>query len=231
MTHTTCSVTKISSLTPAIYEVILTPPAAVDYKPGQYLKVVMSDEDARPFSIANAPHQTPELVLHIGATPENPYAWEVMEKLRNQDSIVVDIPDGSAFYQASNRPVILLAGGTGFSYVHSILQSALHQSPDKAIDLYWGVRSQADLYCVAQLNALSEQHANFNFKPVVQFPEDSWQGLSGWVHKAVIDNTSNLADYDVYVAGRFEMAKVVRDDFTALGFPSEQLFGDAFSYL
>ena len=46
-----------------------------------------------------------------------------------------------------------------------------------------------------------------------------------------MSETVNLDNYDVYVAGRFEMAKVVRDDFFALGLSQQQLIGDAFEYL
>jgi aquacobalamin reductase/NAD(P)H-flavin reductase len=35
----------------------------------------------------------------------------------------------------------------------------------------------------------------------------------------------------VYVAGRFEMAKTVREDFTVRGLKVENLFGDAFAFI
>ena len=231
MAHITCNVKTISPLTPTVYEVVLTPESPVEFQAGQYLKVVMSEDDQRPFSIANAPHQQESLVLHIGATPENPYAWEVMQKLQSESSVTVEIPDGSAYVRDSERPILLLAGGTGFSYVHSILLSVLHHNPDKAVTLYWGVRQVEDLYHIDALNALADAHSGFDFRPVIQHPNEQWQGLTGWVHKTVMEQEADLNQYDVYVAGRFEMAKVVRDDFSAAGFPADQLYGDAFSYL
>lgn len=231
MAHTLCNVTAITALTSAVYEVVLSPSTAIQHQAGQYLKVIMGDDDARPFSIANPMHESNELTLQIGAHPDNPYAWQVLEKLRQSESIVIDAPHGNAFFRDNQRPLLLLSGGTGFSYTYAILQQALKTDPERNIQLFWGVRQQQDFYCLEHLNQLLKQHTNFNFHPVVEHPEPEWKGLSGWVHKAVISETNNLDNYDVYVAGRFEMAKVVRDDFFALGLSQQQLIGDAFEYL
>lgn len=231
MAHITCKIEKISPLTQVVFEVTLSPEAPLEFTAGQYIKVVMSEGDERPFSIANAPHQTESLMLQIGATPENPYAWEVMERLRSEDEIAITEPAGNAFVRDSERPLLLIAGGTGFSYTYSIVQSVLHQYPQKAVTLYWGVRHIDDLYYIDKLNQLAKQHKGFIFHPVVEFPNDDWRGLTGWVHQAVISNQSDLIQHDVYVAGRFDMAKTVRDDYTALGLPADQLYGDAFDYL
>lgn len=231
MAHVNCKVKSITPLTDVVFEVVLTPEVSVDFRPGQYLQVVMTEEDQRPFSIANPAQQNDILVLHIGATPENPYAWEVLEKMRNDEQITVNVPDGNAFFQTTERPTLLIAGGTGFSYVNSILYSVLHNAPNQSITLYWGVRNEADLYHKAELESLANKHSNFTFKPVVENADSDWSGLTGRVHEAAMDNEPQLADYDVYVAGRFEMAKVIRDDFTAKGCDAKHIFGDAFAYL
>lgn len=231
MAHVNCKVNSITPLTPVVYEVILTPEVSIDFRPGQYLQVVMGEDDQRPFSIANPAHQNDRLILHIGATEDNPYAWEVLQKMRAEQAVIVNVPDGNAFYQASDRPALLIAGGTGFSYVNSILRSVLHDTPEQAITLYWGVRHEADLYHKAELEALAQQHQNFTFKPVVENAEPSWKGLTGRVHEAAMEKESQLTEYDVYVAGRFEMAKVIRDDFTARGCEAKHIIGDAFAYL
>ena len=69
------------------------------------------------------------------------------------------------------------------------------------------------------------------FIPVIELPEKEWVGKTGWVHQAVLADLQNLSTYQVYVAGRFEMAKVVRDDFIKQGLPIDCLFGDAYAYI
>jgi aquacobalamin reductase/NAD(P)H-flavin reductase len=66
---------------------------------------------------------------------------------------------------------------------------------------------------------------------VVEIPEKNWAGKTGWVHQVVLADIKDLATYQVYVAGRFEMAKVVRDDFIKQGLPITSLFGDAYAFI
>lgn len=77
-----CRVEELREYVDTIWHVALTPQQAVSFKPGQYLLVVMSDSDKRPFSIANSPTRSGVLELQIGATPENAYAGQVLAHAR-----------------------------------------------------------------------------------------------------------------------------------------------------
>ncbi|MFA0521062.1 NAD(P)H-flavin reductase, partial [Vibrio sp. 10N.222.55.E8] len=106
--------------------------------------VEMGDKDKRPFSIASSPcrHQG-ELELHIGAAEHNAYASEVVEAMKKAQAeggnIAIDAPHGDAWVkEESERPLLLIAGGTGFSYVRSILDHCIAQNSKKEIHLYWG---------------------------------------------------------------------------------------------
>ncbi|WP_299083765.1 NAD(P)H-flavin reductase [uncultured Paraglaciecola sp.] len=227
-----CKVEKIESLTDTVKRIVLTPITPLSFVAGQYLQVVMNENDKRPFSIANAPRANGSIELHIGAEPGNQYAGQVLEKMQEGESILVEGGLGEAcFVQNDTQATILLAGGTGFSYTLSILQQLLSQPKSAPILLYWGTRTKQDMYAFDELNTLAQQHPHFSFIPVVEQAETNWSGKTGWVHKAVLEDIPNLANYQVYVAGRFEMAKVVRDDFTSQGLPLTSLFGDAYAYI
>lgn len=228
----TCRIVSIDALTPMVYRVLLEPPQAVKFEAGQYLQVVMGERDKRPFSIASCPSNPELFELHIGAHPDNRYATEVMERLQTQTTITVEAPLGNAFYQANNdRPLILVAGGTGFSYTWSILQSHLQSGSRRPITLYWGGRERADLYFHQQLLELAERYEHFSYRPVVENVNGEWKGAVGLVHHAVLAEQSDLSEADVYVAGRFEMVRVIRDDFHANGLPLNQLYGDALAFI
>lgn len=225
---------KLESLTPTVYLVQLQLPEPLQFQAGQYLQVVMGERDKRPFSIASAPQAngSEQLDLHIGATPDNRYAWDVITQLREQGEMTIEAPLGAAFYRADEqRPIILVAGGTGFSYTWSILQAHLANGCKTPLTLYWGGRVRADLYYHEQLQALAKQYQNFHYRPVVEEAEANWQGALGLVHHAVMAEQDDLAAAHVYVAGRFEMVRVVRDDFHARGLPLSQLFGDALAFI
>lgn len=227
-----CRVSACEQLTTMVYRVILELPEALAIGAGSYLQVVMSEQDKRPFSIATAAGSQRQLELQIGALPDNPYAYEVIERTRQQGSLLIEAPLGNACWQGdSERPLILVAGGTGFSYAWSILQSYLATDKQQPITLYWGVRSEADLYYHQRLQQLSEHYDHFYYRPVVEHASDSWCGAQGLVHLAVLAEQTDLAEADVYVAGRFAMVRVVRDSFHAQGLPLSQLYGDALAYL
>ncbi len=231
MSEIVCKVERISPLTDAVYKVELTPPDAMEFKAGQYVLVHMGEKDQRPFSIANAGNDNHRIELHIGADPDNTYAGEVLERMQKTGEITLSGGHGEAFLQPNGMPMVLIAGGTGFSYAYSILQQHLASDDSTPITLYWGGRHAQDLYLADELRALAKQHEKFTFVPVVEFAADSWHGRTGWVHHAVMADHADLSHLQVYVAGRFEMAKTVREDFTVRGLKKENLYGDAFAFI
>jgi aquacobalamin reductase/NAD(P)H-flavin reductase len=227
-----CKVEKIEALTDTIKRIVLMPDSPINFIAGQYLQIVMGDNDKRPFSIANAPRADGSIELHVGAEPGNQYVGQVIENMIKNGVIKVEGGLGEAFLKPSDaQTTILLAGGTGFSYTLSLLQQLLSKPLEASVQLYWGTRTINDMYAFDELVILAREHPLFSFIPVIELPEKDWQGKTGWVHQAVLEDIPDLATYQVYVAGRFEMAKVVRDDFIRQGLPITSLFGDAYAFI
>jgi aquacobalamin reductase/NAD(P)H-flavin reductase len=231
MTFINTRVLSIEPLSPHVLKVTLDAKQPVAFKAGQYLQVVMSEQDKRPFSIANMPQHSHLLELHIGATPKNSYAFEVIQRARDTQSLNVEAGLGDAFLRESDMPAIIIAGGTGYSYAKSILLDCLQCQPNRQVDLYWGAKKQADLYELSRLTQLATVHKNFNFNPVVESPETRWNGKTGLVHQAVLSDFPTFKNKQVYVAGRFEMAALIKTEFLPLGLSQDCLFGDAFAFL
>ncbi len=132
-----CKVKSIEPLACNTYQILLHPETPVAFKAGQYLMVEMGEKDKRPFSIASSPcRHEGELELHIGAAEHNAYASEVVEAMKKAQAedgdIAIDAPHGDAWVkEESDRPLLLIAGGTGFSYVRSILDHCIAQNSKK----------------------------------------------------------------------------------------------------
>lgn len=228
-----CKIASVESITDTVFRVRLIPQEPVSFLAGQYLLVVMDERDRRPFSIASTPMEGDAIELHIGASELNLYAMAVMDRLLMEKSINVDIPHGDAWLrQDSDRPMLLIAGGTGFSYVNSILMTALAQQPTRKIYLYWGGREAQHLYDIGRLESLTLQYPNLDVVPVVEQPDEEWRGRTGTVLTAVLADFGSLADYDIYIAGRFEMVKIARDHFSLeRGADVTRMFSDAFAFI
>ncbi|KOC88680.1 NAD(P)H-flavin reductase [Winslowiella iniecta] len=233
MTTLSCKVTSVEAITDTVYRVRLVPEADFSFRAGQYLMVVMDERDKRPFSLASTPMEKEIIELHIGASELNLYAMAVMERIQQQREITVDIPHGDAWLrEEGERPLILIAGGTGFSYARSILLTALAQQPQRDIAIYWGGRELKHLYDLDELNALAVKHPNLKVIPVVEQPEEGWEGRNGTVLTAVMQDYGTLSEHDIYIAGRFEMAKIARDRFCAeRGALEAHMYGDAFAFI
>lgn len=233
-----CIVKSIEPLASNTYRILLHPESPVAFKAGQYLTVVMGEKDKRPFSIASSPcRHHGELELHIGAAEHNAYAIEVVDimqkSLDDGSKVSIEAPHGDAWIREdSDRPLLLIAGGTGFSYVRSILDHCIAQNNSKNIYLYWGARDECQLYAIEELNEIASNHSNIHFIPVVEQADSSWKGKRGNVLAAIDEDFDLLDDYDIYIAGRFEMAGAAREQFTqSKGAKSEQMFADAYAFI
>jgi len=231
MSIVTCKVSSIEKLNDFLYRIFLQPQQAASYKAGQYVSVVMGEKDKRHFSIANAPRD--ELIeLHIGATPENSYAMPVVEKMQSEGLVDVEIGNGEAYLrEESTRPIVVVAGGTGFAYAKSIVEQVIALQLTNPVHLYWGVKESAHFYLQETASGWANNHENIHFHPVIELADPQWVGHQGYVHNAVLKDISDLSAFDVYVVGRFEMAKVVREDFVKQNGSVEHIYGDAFAFI
>lgn len=233
MTTLRCKVNSVDAITDTVYRVRLLPEGDFLFQAGQYLMVVMDERDKRPFSMASTPSEHEFIELHIGASELNLYAMAVMDRILKEQEIVVNMPHGDAWLREDeDRPLILIAGGTGFSYVRSILLTALARNPQREIAIYWGCREEKHLYDLTELEGLTLQHQKLRVDAVVEQPEEAWRGRSGTVLTAVMQDYSSLSGHDIYIAGRFEMARIARDLFcNERGALVDHMFGDAFSFI
>jgi len=191
----------------------------------------MSEEDKRPFSIASSPCD--ELIeLQIGAFGADSYPMQVIERIKESNSVTIEIPLGKAALRVdSERPLLLIAGGTGFSYIKSMFEYLANKKTAREVVVYWGLRDPSACYELDKTAQIVNSLSNGSFNPVVETPHDDWEGRIGMVHKVVMKEIDNLQDYDIYIAGRFDMVGVVRDDFVGQGADINHMYADAFAYI
>jgi len=199
------------------------------FKAGQYLQVVMADGDRRNFSMANAARHNDGAELHIRHVAGGKFSIETLSKLSVGDTLQVELPYGDFYLRASDRPVIMLASGTGFAPIKAMVETAIHAGHHRPMHLYWGARRHKDIY-LADLTARWAQRLPwFSFTPVLSEPGASWCGRTGLVHNAVREDHASLADTEVYACGNPMMVSAAQQAFTAShGLPEAQFFADAF---
>jgi CDP-4-dehydro-6-deoxyglucose reductase len=214
-----------------IVELRLPQSERLQYLAGQYLDIIMKDGQRRSFSMANPPHADEALQLHI-RNYGGVFSQHAFERMRERDILRFEGPYGSFFLREdSDKPIILLASGTGFAPIKAIVEHALHTASKRPMALYWGGRKRSDLYLHDLAQRWSAEHG-VRFVPVLSdpLPDDAWQGRTGLVHKAVMEDCADLSGFQIYACGNPLMVEAARTEFTALcGLPEGEFFCDAFT--
>ena len=198
---------------------------------GQYLDILLDDGTRRSFSFANSPHDNEFIQLHIRLIPGGQYTTHVFTQMKEGDEIKFEAPLGSFFLrEEGDKPIIFVAGATGFAPVKSMIENAFYNGTKRRMLLYWGVRARKDLYMADLPERWQKEHDNFTFIPVLSEPgpDDNWQGRTGFVHEAILQDHPDLSGFQVYACGSLQMVQVARPSFTAQGLPEEACFSDAF---
>src|ERR1700761_2852792 len=199
------------------------------FKAGQYLQVVMEDGDRRNFSLANAAPDNDGAELHIRHVPGGKFSMQTLSKLSVGHPLQIEVPFGDFYLRASERPVILLASGTGFAPIKSIIETAIHTGQHRPMHLYWGARTRGDIYLADLPARWAERVPWFSFTPVLSEPLSSWTGRTGLVHDAIAEDHHDLSHADVYACGNPLMVNAAQHDFVeSRGLPDAQFFADAF---
>ncbi len=231
-----CRVEKLEKCAHDVMVVKIKLPATerLQFLAGQYIDFLLKDGKSRSYSLANPPHDDALLELHIRHISGGLFSDQVFSTLKERDILRLKGPLGSFFIREdSDLPIIFVAGGTGFAPIKGMLEHAFAAHMDRQMVLYWGVRALKDLYMAERPQQWQREHPNFSFIPVLSNPEpeDQWQGRTGYVHEAVLEDFADLSGYQVYACGAPIMVDSAHGAFTAKrGLNEDAFFADSFVY-
>jgi len=200
---------------------------------GQYVDFLLEDNRRRSFSMANPPQEPERLELHVRRVAGGDFTRRVFEDLGERSLLRLEGPLGGFWLREGlDRPIVMVAGGTGFAPIKSMLRHLMYTGTERPVRLYWGVRRPRDLYEAKRVHQWAAEHDWLSFVPVMSepLPEDDWHGRRGWVHEAVLEDYPSLAEVDVYAAGPPPMIAVIQELFPAQGLPQGRLFFDSFEF-
>jgi CDP-4-dehydro-6-deoxyglucose reductase len=227
---------RVESLQRAAHDIIilslrLPVGETFDFRAGQYIDILLPDGGRRSYSIANAPEQQGTLELHIRHVPGGRFTGQVFERMKVKDILRFEGPRGGFFLrEESDSPVILIASGTGFAPIKAIVEHTLAKNMTRPLRIYWGCRTEADLYLPALPAAWAAEQPHIRFIPVLSAADANWRGRSGLVHQAVMRDYPDLSRHEVYACGNPAMIDSARREFVArCQLPEAAFFADAFT--
>ena len=231
-----CRIESIDKPAPDVAVVKLKLPAneRLQYLAGQYIDFLLKDGHRRSFSLATPPHADQLLELHIRHTPGGFFTDPLFTTYKGREILRFEGPLGTFYLREDNdKPVIFLAGGTGFAPIKAIIEHMLFHRVPREMVLYWGARAKRDLYLPDLPGTWQQASPNFTYIPVLSepFPDDEWHGRTGFVHQAVLDDFGDLSGYQVYACGAPAMIDVARKSVTATrGLPPDDFVADSVTY-
>ncbi|MFY9327068.1 MAG: 2Fe-2S iron-sulfur cluster-binding protein [Georgfuchsia sp.] len=225
---------SLEHVAPNVLIIMLSLPTteSFDFRAGQYITLLFKGGERRDFSLANAPHETGQVQLHIRLAEGSLSTRMFTEVLKKGDILDFEGPIGAfQLNPDSTKPIIMLAGSTGFAPIKSILDDMAHRGVRRGVHLYRGARNRAELYLPQLAEHWSQAIPDFTHVPVLSdpTPECEWHGRSGLVHEAVLQDFADLSAFEVYACGAVAMLEAARHDFIAHGLPHEAFFADAFT--
>jgi CDP-4-dehydro-6-deoxyglucose reductase, E3 len=229
-------VTALEKMSPDVMLVKLQLPAndVMQFHAGQYVEFMLRDGARRSYSMANAPHTliagTPTIELHIRHMPGGKFTDHAFSAMK--EILRIEGPFGSFYLRESDKPIVMLASGTGFAPIKALIEHMQFKNITRPTTLYWGGRRPEDLYMHDWVMAQVADMPHLTYIPVISnaTAEDAWTGRTGFVHKAVIEDFASLAGHQVYACGApIVIDSALADYTTQRGLPVDEFYADSFT--
>jgi CDP-4-dehydro-6-deoxyglucose reductase len=208
----------------------LPPEAQLLYRAGQYVNILLPDGGHRSFSMASRPH--PQAIdFHIRRIPQGRFTNGHATQLRPGDTLPVELPLGNfCYHEEDYRPLLMVATGTGLAPIKSILESLMGNDDCPPVSLYWGMRSEADLYLHDEIQRWAERLCDFRYVPVLSRAGTGWTGRRGYVQQAVMEDFDDLSEHAIYLCGSPAMIADAKREFLARNASIDHLYSDSFTF-
>jgi len=235
MTQVVCSASlhKLDALTGNVYRVILQLESVADFKPGQYMEIKVAENSWQAFSLACLPGSN-QVELHIQYLPESENSVALFNQLKSEQSIQVRLASGECVLQGKDRPLTLVAAGTGFAQIKALVESLIEKNWQSPINFYWAAKSPAGLYDLETALAWQKKLADFTLVAIVEEAPEDWQGEVGRVTDVLAsdyDEANSAAKIEGFVCGSPNMVYGVEDLLMEQGMPPRGLLSDAHAYM
>ena len=239
-------VMSLEKLSHDVMRVKLQLPAndVVQYHAGQYVEFILRDGARRAYSMGNAPHtlqapsaegapaNPPVIELHIRHMAGGKFTDHVFGAMKEKEILRIEGPFGSFYLRESDKPIVMLASGTGFAPIKALIEHMQFIGNQRPAVLYWGGRRPADLYLDEWVKERLAEMPNLRYVPVISdaLPEDAWTGRKGFVHQAVVDDLADMSAYQVYACGAPIVVDSAKRDFVAKSrLPEDEFYADSFT--
>lgn len=199
----------------------LREPPRLEFKAGQFVSIAVTDASGaalprRSYSIASQSDE-PERLRFIIRVIAGGAASDHLMTLAPGDELALTGPYGFFVLDASHAgDVVFGATGTGMAAVMPMLGELAARPAAGRRFVYWGVRSEEDLFARAEIEALSAR-AGATLAIHLTAPGPTWTGARGRITSAILDALPGLATPTFYLVGNGAMITELKGALVARG--------------
>lgn len=225
-------VERISDTTALLLVDVSGMPEPITFKAGQYAQLkVPGTAFWRSYSFAHAPREDgrAEIEFLVRLLPSGAMSDYLRDRAQPGDRIEVRASKGSFYARDVQRPVVLMAGGTGLSAIIAIAEQLVRDGCRHPIRLNYGVTHARDLALVSRLEQLADRCSSFSWRAIVTQPSSDWKGPVGLVTDLLDDVDLHGGDIDLYLCGPAAMVNATRRWLNAHGIHKANLYYERFT--
>jgi NAD(P)H-flavin reductase/hemoglobin-like flavoprotein len=196
---------------PDLAVLTIRPDQPLRYTPGQYLAVQVPRWPRvwRNFSIANAPRENGLIDLHVRGVRGGMVSGSLVHNTRPGDTLLLGQACGQMTASADPaRDLLCIAGGTGLAPIKAIIEGVISASQPgrrRKIVLYFGARTEEDLYDLPDLRVLEWIYSPLTVIPVVSHQAD-FEGIKGMLPD-VATHYASCQESEILVSGPGAMVR------------------------
>jgi propane monooxygenase reductase subunit len=215
-------------------ELAISEPADFSFRPGQYVDLGVPGTDLRRSFSTACRCDSERLEFMIKRYAGGRFSGALGDGLTAGDELSFTGPYGAFYLRSSDRPIVMIAGGSGMAPELALLREMAEQGGvDRPVRFFYGARTVADLFYRSEIERLGEALGDFAYVEALSAPdEEPWEGATGFVHEvagaAVRDE--GLSDFDAYLCGPPPLVEAAIEMLTdELGIADEQIHYDKFT--
>lgn len=178
------------------------------FLPGQYVNLNVPGSDQRRAYSFSTLQKDGEVSFLIRNVPGGLMSTFLSSQAKVGDTMSLVGPLGSFYLRPIQRPLLMLAGGTGLAPFTAMLEKIAEQGSDYPLHLIYGVTNDFDLVEMERLEALAASIPGFTFTACVANPESQYP-QKGYVTQHIELSYLNDGDVDVYLCGPPPMVEAV----------------------
>ena len=200
-------------------------------------------DEFRAYSMANHPAEGNIVMLNVRIAHPPPQKWDAppgiassyIFNLKPGDKVTISGPYGEFFIKDTDREMVYIGGGAGMAPLRSHLFHLFHTlKTGRKVSYWYGARSKREMFYDEHFKDIEKKFPNFSYNVALSDPmdEDNWNGYTGFIHQAVLDNYlskhEDPTEIEYYMCGPPMMNKAAKGMLHDLGVEDEMIDFDDF---